>query len=1344
MYIRMGDGKTATFLDYTPYYGITNGAISISGNFDGTTHSMTATFTLQDPPTTPSELQIVEIFQDKNATQLVFSGVVREVSRTVVGAHDSPSPTVFNGATITITADSWELASGSRGELILYESYYSKTVNYIIASIVAKYMPHLNTQLIDVGAGTVLEKVIFQNRKPTDAIIDLCKMAGIAWAVKPKKVTTPTGATGQIFLFTPGTSDYVSPISIDDTVSNSEQKQRKIELQVANNLDDLINDLYLKGEGIKSELVQEVIDVNGWEGTYVLEHSPHGVEKSIVVNDEFNSDEVEAPDTGTWTYNGYVGINKNIYLGAGRLYLGRNDTSKSASLVSKQLVHTRQPLKARNLEISLRNVTAGHYYAFGLHTGETQATPDISKIVLGVQLKYLDLNHAQIYLIKNGVASTIGDLGDYTVDITGGGAEKPYQFIIKLFDTTTLTPFTEISGWPVTGNVQYQIWVNGGEYGDLSKPANRILTSGTLDAADVPKFVAYSPVVTSGGVEGSVIQGQLTVEPEIIAVLNETVYISKCETVNAQYVLTCPHANWHKYDLRGLTCWVSGSVEMGRTITDPITVQTQIVAHTDSTITVTSVGTIPPENVYKLEIDWRRLEVGLKDTNDYTTHMIVTPDESKPTVQFYADEVPTGRIWLYYCADKKQTARVTNLTSVQSAQSKSCIPYDLGYRKKFEQTDKAISTLGDMLTYGSEYVQSTINSLVQGTVETCTYLAGGNFIYAGMTQPVNIHVGRETITANTYISSITSTDVGAYQFTQNLSLGGLTTFFQEQYIAKVKKLYSSGLVIDDTDEDAPKYELEKEIGGTNPKRSMDVTVGSPLVYRSDFTSEGIQLEWIHSTGATEIELRTDTVPGSTGSGLLYKGTNLTYTIPYASINRRKYTFYLYDIKTVSGVKVYSMVPTVCTVNNLAPVPSPYEDVYIDPSGLITLVMGVPYGNDITKRVVVVSNEVLNDEDLKNYLTSDKVDMYFELVPQHFVDPRLKIVSFTAYDQTLYAYHFDLDAYSHLDTKYTHFDRTFTAGCTCKPPKPPTYTLIDRTTDPSLGEDQFRLEISKEISQYYGDPEVFHVQLNLTPTWPSPILRAVTGKALVTSAKADYFFVPTGQVFNSDIGFPVALLRTFTVEDGATQNWTQTTFLTNVEYYGLYEGVDCDKVTVDRPLCMDKGLYDWALYDKWYLNCYDYQNFDVSTKALSVVSDKYAYVFTRTDDFKGYVRLYALNRYGYVPIETSGQVETNADVDVPGAPVNVSFVVDGYNITVTWEPPASNANSLDCYYVVTGTKYLSTNGVFDGISNAKVTYVAGSARECVLNVTNSGEYAIGVRACNRFGTGPYGFSLGEIV
>lgn len=1253
MYIRIGSGTTGTFTNYTNYYGISNGAINIQSNFDGNTHSMTANFSLVDPPTVPSSLQIVEIYHDEAATaaKIVFSGVIKEVSRRIVGAHDAPSLTVFNGAQIDLIAESWETASGSRGELILYESYFSKTVNYIIKDIVTKYMPHISTSYIVEANGITLEKVVLANRTPTDAIVDLCKLAGIAWAIAPVKIAAANGYAGTIYLFTPSMTELPSPITITQNTDASDNQHRSIELEVASNLEEIINDVYLKAKSIKSDLVQETIDVNGWEGTYPLEHTPFGVGNMLIVNDEFSADTATPPDTSLWAYAGYVGLSKNMYVADGRLQMLKTDYTKSAAIISKKLYATKQPLKVRNLEISLREFLSGHYYAFGIHTGTVQTTPDTSTLALGIKLGWLDSTHAQIYLVKSGVATVIGTLGDFTVDITGNNDEVPYQFILKLFTTSNLAAFNNVHGWPTTSDIEYQIWVNGGEYGDLSEPATRLLTSGTLSTDTFPKYAAFSPAITSGGVVGSVVQGQVALEPEIIAYLDEAAWISKIEEVNSQYVMTCPRVNWKKFDLRGQAVVLYGLAGGRGSATDPqpTEYQTTIVAHTDTTFTVNSIGSLPEGGVFRARLIWRRLEVGTQETNDYVTHLIVTPDDVKPTVQFYADEVPIGRIHIYYCANKVQNVRVTNVTNVSSTASSSGIPHDAGYRKKFEEVDESIVTLNDMLSYGSEYVQQNINSLIKGTVETNTHLTDGKFIYAGMTQPVDIKIGKETFTTNTYISGVSATDVGAYIFTMNLSLGGLATFFRDRFIAKMRAIYSSGLVIDDTQEDKPFYEVQREVNGTNPVKAITSTVGSPVLFYTEFTSDGVYLEWTRSTYATKTEVRTDRLPGSTGKGLLYSGTATEFSIPFADVTRRNYVFYLYDIQSIDGVDVYSTVPTVCTLDNKAPVPAPFADVQVSAKGFITITPALPYSYDLTKRVFVVSNQQLNDTDLKEYLTSNKVDLYFELAPHNYLFEATNTIKITAYDKALYVYHFDLDSYYALDTRYTHFDRIIQTNTVCLPPMTP-YNLPrifwDKTTDSTLQDNQLKVQLTREINTQYGEPEVFHMQLHSEETFPTPIAKILPG-VWVDFANDGGVYTPTGEVVVGDIGKLLIIRSTFivTVDDvPSTKNWYVARTISKVNYYGEINGGIYDRIVLEGGIIKDVGWYDCEVWEKWYDNCDGgYANFNAGLDTLSVLSDKYSYTHTINEEFVGYGVVYAVNKYGFTDPTTPCYMTTSPTV-----------------------------------------------------------------------------------------------------
>ncbi len=1308
MHIHIGAYTDLT--DYTPYYSYSAGGLDINEQFDGTTRSATATFTLYDLPSMPQALSVVEIFSSVDDTDILFSGVVRSLERTLEGAipalpwnsEEEPDPLLYNGASVVLNCDSWEVASGGRGELIIYESYYSKTSHAIISDIVTKYLPHIDPSLIDVGEGITLEKIVLINRKPIDAIVDICKLCALSWWIRPLAIASPDYYAGQLELFTPGGVELVSPVTLSDQEDEmSDEHLSRIGLKLTTNLDELFNDLYLRAKAIKANLVQETIQTDGWTGSYNLAHKPFGLSTMIPILDEFNSTDEIGPDTGKWNYQGNVGIDKTLFVQDGRLQMVMDFPTDPAAIVSKRLVHTKQPLKARILEISLRNMVPGAEYAFGFHDGTDQLIPDSSKIILGVKLKWLDVTHAQIYMVKNGVDECVGTEGDFTVDITGVGTETPYQFILTLFSTSNLAPFTNDSGWPVANDIEYRLWVNGGAYGDLAEPATHVLTSGTIT---LQTYAAFCPAMTTGGVLGSVIQGSVSVTPEVLAYVYEVPFISKGELIEGgQYTFTCPHSNWEKYDMRGeaVKLWgFAGSY------------WTTIQRHTENTFTVNDIGTLELDTIYKAEIDWRRAEVGIVDTNDYTTNLIVTPDDNRPTVQFYAEEVISGWIHIYYCAEKDQSVRVTDVQSVSDTATQSGIPHDLGYRKKFEELPDALFTLREMLSYAEEMLQPGIVDMVQGSISTHSYLLGGEHLHAGMTQAVDLRVGREVFTTTSYISSLSIKDTGAHQLGYSVNLGGLTGFFRERFIAKLKSIHATGLVIDDlSNEERADYDVVREVNGTDPTKDIHTIVGSPVVSLTEFDVDGITLLWTRSDvnkptpTVTGWELRTDTAFGTTGKGLLQQGTytgdTQYWSLAKGSIVRRKYTFYIYDIDADG---VYSYAPTILTLDNKQPIPAPFEDIQVMEKGLIAIKFGVPYGVDITKRVLVISNQELNEYDIVNYTTSEKVDLYYEYEPYNYVFEELRTQKITAYDKILYFYHFDMDEYSHLDSRFTHYDQVINSNYVCKPPKVPTCHFYDESSDETLQENQVKVEVDREFSEDFGEPETFHVQLHSEATFPSHLNRVGPTQLYAENANDSYMYVKEGEVTDDDIGKLLVIVDEFDV-DGTTYPWYQGRYISGVRPGKDIDGTMYDKIAIDGNVYKDAAWYDYEVWDLWYDNCDGgYYNFNASLENLSVLSNKYTFTFTSNVEFVGYIRVYAVNKYGLIAPCTADFVSTSEiGLDTDQAPKASSFSIvrtpyvlqdgsAGCYITFNWMPPTIEPNNFSHVLIFMGVETESDSEV----------------------------------------------------
>ena len=279
-------GSTVSMVDFTDYYDRTVGAITIDDNFDKTTRSVSCRFALVNPPSVPTPYQIVEIYYPDQETgsgsNTIFSGIIKSITKRIAAYH----PVNANTAVYDIVAESWEVR-GSDFELINYAEFYSQKFGYIVKSIIDNYLPHLDSSSLSGTEGPTLERVIFVNRRPNEAITQLCEKSGYYWYVTPDR---------KVYINYIGGTNF-SPLVIAD---NSIQ-HRKIDLQLVDNIDSKINDLFLRIASIKGAFTQQQIPLDGFTGNYPLRAKPYGLADVVPIVDEFNGGDTPTyPDEGKW------------------------------------------------------------------------------------------------------------------------------------------------------------------------------------------------------------------------------------------------------------------------------------------------------------------------------------------------------------------------------------------------------------------------------------------------------------------------------------------------------------------------------------------------------------------------------------------------------------------------------------------------------------------------------------------------------------------------------------------------------------------------------------------------------------------------------------------------------------------------------------------------------------------------------------------------------------------------------------------------------------------------------------------------------------------------------------
>ena len=1273
-------GSTVSMVDFTDYYDRTVGAITIDDNFDKTTRSVSCRFALVNPPSVPTPYQIVEIYYPDQETgsgsNTIFSGIIKSITKRIAAYH----PVNANTAVYDIVAESWEVR-GSDFELINYAEFYSQKFGYIVKSIIDNYLPHLDSSSLSGTEGPTLERVIFVNRRPNEAITQLCEKSGYYWYVTPDR---------KVYINYIGGTNF-SPLVIAD---NSIQ-HRKIDLQLVDNIDSKINDLFLRIASIKGAFTQQQIPLDGFTGNYPLRAKPYGLADVVPIVDEFNGGDTPTyPDEGKWNVEDDEQL---LYLQDGRLQISKGSTP--GMITSRSLIGTSNTIYARNLETEIISIDAGGYLCMGLHTGE--ASTDVSKILLGIQIEpNVDPTKGDIKIRKGATLSSVV----YTMDFNVGDP-KPYQFRIL-----------------VQGGVYY-IQVQDPDDLASGKPSYTQIDS---DVISLPDYVSYCPALTSSDVEATVIQGAVILKPEFYAWLAEEQNITSVGEKDTVYI-TCEHANWSKWLLKGTLVYFYDRDGVEYSVNPISGLPFMIEGNNTQQIFVFStppVSWFTTNNIQALRIAQRPLIISNSSANDYEIHAFIEEIQGTPMFRFFAGEIPCGQLYVEYWTDQPKTLRVYDEVSINYFLSISGIPSDTGHRKEFLDVSKSVTTLNELLEYAKTYLQSNLHSFVEGTIETDTNLIGTSArIRSGMNQSISgLTIGEEYIsTTDSYISRVSMTDVGGNQFKYTISLGDLQDYIHSLFITKLNVLHQEELFIDDLgNNERLEYDDIVEIG------DIDNRLDSPYFTSYYFGSDGIYLAWSTVSGAAQYELRLDDSKGTQGTGFLYRGTNTTYSITGSDVKRRKYRFYIYSIDASGN---YSKLPYVVTVENKQPTTTPLRDILVSNEGVITVVFRMPFETDVNKRVVYVNNQAVADDDLASS------DIIFELAPW---EPS---VEFMSYDTTLYVSVVEQDPWYALDTKPIRFDRIIATNIITKPPEEPVgWEIQTQADDETLQTSQIRLRFPYLIDPSYGRPKVFHVQFKEDGVFPDPNdgLPNGTDEAILEVANSSTVKLPLGALSGMGSLIPtdylMVLHTTFPTIDGSyVKDWYVGRFILDV----TDDGVN-DIVTVSGEFPIDAADdYDWQIWSKWYNDCDLFREYPVSRDTYIFAAEYYEFI-DELNDWSGYARVYAVNDFGLIgPVDFGSLITTSpigtSDPDVPTPPRNICAYANGYTIHISWDAPSSNINTLDHYTAAVSTsQYAEDGGDYSLVNYVSVEVPAGQ-RTADIIVYAVGNYAVGVTATNSIGT-----------
>lgn len=1245
MKIWIGSDETTNYADW---YSQSSGALNISDNFDKTSRSMSASFTLIDPDTIPKAFQMVRIYVPDDATAPVFSGVIKSVTKTIVASH----PVKANAAVYEITADSWELGS-SNIELITYQAYYAQTLSYIIADIVDKYMPHIDDSEVAITDDPVFSQVIFVQRKPTEAISALCQKVGKHWWIDSNR---------KMYIATLGDGSYESPFTV-----NHESKQlNAVNLELATDVDGIINDLYLRSGILQYSPVQDVLSVNGFDGDYRLSNTPFGMETVIPILDEFAGGDTPAdPDDTIW-YN-LGDSSTQFHTQTGRLQVEAG--TGTAALVSRSVVSTDSIFRARDLEIEIIGMNPGGYFAMGLRAGVTDPseTPDSADILIGFKID----SAGKLYTIAAGVATDSG----YTVEF---GVGKAYQLkILYLKDG------------------QYLLYIQGEAFGVLG--SKQFFEVGYGLYPGLPKYVAFCPILTSGGVtEATVIQGAVLVDPAISTWLQEMAYVTRFEEDGGVVYLVNEFANWDKWKLEGLpiALYDAAGTEYTEYLGDDILVLS------NETQRLTFYPSIPlswftANGIVNYKMDWRKVMVSTKESNDYETHAYIEVVEETPLLRFYAGEIPTGVIQINYDAEAVKTVRMTDETSVSYIAGISGIPSDTGHRAGYQEADGTIRTYTDLIQLAKTILQAQSYNFVQGSFQTDTYKLNyyetGSwpddvYLASGMDQAISITVGSEAISATSYLSSVTMNDVGGGVFSLAVSLGNYKEYIHTLFLAKLATLYKDGLSIDDTSTN------EHVSPNAIALSEADTVVGTPTVTQSWFDDDGLHLRWYSSdtggSGSTDFktELRLDERPGSNDSKCkVYQGTYTagyyTFDIAQASIDLRRYVFYIYDIDTSGN---YSRIPQVVTLENSQPVPTPFLDIRLTDDETCKIILSKPLEHDIKSRKIYVNSEYTSDDKL------DDSDRIYSLSPYDTV------VEFPVYTDTLYITLVDEDIYSDIDSRPNRFNRVMDTDVVAAPPHEPiALSALGAYEDSTIAPNTLKLNINIPAEANYGDPEWLHIEFcSTTGTGSSydpfpdiiPVVEGVSDGELET-ANAEYILVP------KTYDLSAVVIGQLLVINHPSGHGYQCRFIESItlNYDASHHKID---ITTSFILDQDDD-YDWEVWPLWYEDplIESYVDIPITSSNVSFTGGVYQVTLSHSP-FNGYVRVFPGNRHGLADSAICGSTITiygTLDTGVPSKPLNVIAWADGMNLVVTWEKPLLNTHTLQYYTIYLSRTFYTDEG-----------------------------------------------------
>lgn len=323
--------------DYTNYYNFKTDPFTYKETYDHSRgRSKTATLSLyrvDEAFVEPTPDSVIRIYRDKDATDLVFGGVITDVNESIITKGDGD----FYVRKYDLTLSGYDPITLQYREVTSLERININS-GRLIAELINTYAPWIDTTDVDISSSPVIKHIRIIRKKLDDVINNILEKTGWTFFIDDYQRAHYGDEAAMTLNWTIDEGTSANPYPAFDPKS----------LNIKTNTQEEYNDITFVGGTIKGNRVTETFVFNSQEALKSLLSIPFGLDSNVLFLDKHDTDGI---DEDKWTLNDPAVKLTQVL---GRLQINGN-VGSSATMISQSVFDRSQLVEYRAAEIEIVN-----------------------------------------------------------------------------------------------------------------------------------------------------------------------------------------------------------------------------------------------------------------------------------------------------------------------------------------------------------------------------------------------------------------------------------------------------------------------------------------------------------------------------------------------------------------------------------------------------------------------------------------------------------------------------------------------------------------------------------------------------------------------------------------------------------------------------------------------------------------------------------------------------------------------------------------------------------------------------------------------------------------------------